>query len=238
MTVPTTEADVHTPVARRGRPRAVSLDEIVDASIELIKQVGFAGFTMRGLAERLGIAKMTPYSYIDNKEKLLDLVANSVLAQLRLPEPDPAAWRDQLRDSTLAFRALVTAHPGMATHLGTRWTTGATPAIDWYVELMAGAGFDPATAAGAIATIRAATLADLDELRPDEFEHGWNPQTASRVPARWLSDYITTVAGGPDQTFERALDHILFGLELMLQHRSTPAGAGGATGGGRPRRRP
>lgn len=60
------------PVARGvGRPRRLTLDELLDAALEL----GLADLSMKELASRLGVGIATLYRYVDNRDALIRLAA-------------------------------------------------------------------------------------------------------------------------------------------------------------------
>jgi AcrR family transcriptional regulator len=57
-------------------------DRTCTAAAELFAEVGYAGFTMRDLAKRLGSSAMTPYRYFENKSAILALVRARGFAML------------------------------------------------------------------------------------------------------------------------------------------------------------
>jgi AcrR family transcriptional regulator len=95
------------------RPEKASArrQQIVDAAIELADAEGLEAVSMRRLAEKLGVGTMTPYSYVADKDELLDLMLDEVSRAMLLPEPLPGDWRVALRAIAFATRAAVEAHP-------------------------------------------------------------------------------------------------------------------------------
>jgi AcrR family transcriptional regulator len=85
--------------------------EIVDAAVRLADAEGLEAVSMRRLAEELGVGTMTPYSYVADKDELLDLMLDEVSREMLVPEPLPGDWRAALRAIALATRATVEAHP-------------------------------------------------------------------------------------------------------------------------------
>lgn len=85
--------------------------EIVDAAVELADAEGLEAVSMRRLAEKLGVGTMTPYSYVADKDELLDLMLDEVGREMLVPEPLPDDWRQALRAIAFATRATVEAHP-------------------------------------------------------------------------------------------------------------------------------
>lgn len=85
--------------------------EIVAAAVELADGEGLEAVSMRRLAEKLGVGTMTPYSYVANKDELLDLMIDEVSREMLVPEPLPGEWRAALRAIAFRTRDAVEAHP-------------------------------------------------------------------------------------------------------------------------------
>jgi AcrR family transcriptional regulator len=211
-------------MTRRGRPPTVNRDEVVAASLRLIERVGVRRFTMRGLAEELNTAKMTPYYHIGSKEKLLELAADAMFDQLVLPTPDAARWEDQLRGANVAFRELLRRYRGMAAYMtadaSSREVPGARQFTLWYMDLMRVAGFEPDIAAGALPALRGLVVADLDETyKPGRAKA--RGKRAQEMPTRdadpWAATFWQQLEGEPETWFECGLDHVILGLHRQLE---------------------
>src|SRR5882757_7786496 len=85
---------------------------------EIVAAAGIEAVSMRRLADELGVATMTPYTHVESKDELLDLMRDAVAAEMLLPEPLPDDWREALRAIALRTRAAYEAHP---------WSLDATP---------------------------------------------------------------------------------------------------------------
>lgn len=74
---------------------AVSADVILDTAAAMIELDGVSGFTMRGLAERLGVAVTSIYWHVGGRDKLFDSLVNRLLDEMaQLPaEGDTAVDR-------------------------------------------------------------------------------------------------------------------------------------------------
>jgi AcrR family transcriptional regulator len=81
--------------ARRGRPRRAGVDDaILDATLELLNEVGVAGLSMNLLAHRAGVAKATIYRRWVSKETLiLDALR---MTTTPIPVPDEGSLREDL----------------------------------------------------------------------------------------------------------------------------------------------
>ncbi|MFI1222581.1 MULTISPECIES: TetR/AcrR family transcriptional regulator C-terminal domain-containing protein [unclassified Streptomyces] len=88
------------PPARGGpgpRPR-LSVDAIVAAAVALADEEGMGALSMRAVGDRLGRTAMALYTYVPGKSELLDLMYDTVHAELPSapPEPEPDDWRAAL----------------------------------------------------------------------------------------------------------------------------------------------
>ncbi|HET7768143.1 MAG TPA: TetR/AcrR family transcriptional regulator C-terminal domain-containing protein [Chloroflexota bacterium] len=111
---------------RRGPARGLSIDAIVDAAIALADAEGLDTLTMRRVAQTLGVAPMTLYTYVPGKAELLDLMLDALYARSGEDTPPQAprkpratarngAWRARLAAIAQQNRALFAAHPWAAT---------------------------------------------------------------------------------------------------------------------------
>lgn len=125
-------------------------DDVVTAARSLISTNGLDGFSMRKLAAALGVNPMTIYLRFENKDALLQAVAEASLAGLELPAAT-GSWIDQVvelavavRTHLIADRALLRLHNDPA-----RLSTGLADAVERGLELMAAAGYDSVDAVAA-----------------------------------------------------------------------------------------
>jgi AcrR family transcriptional regulator len=83
---------------------------IFHAALRLIDADGLEALTMRGLAGELGVATMSLYTHVKDKDHLLLGVVNMVTAEIGLPAPGTPPW-DCLRHITREFRRVALLHP-------------------------------------------------------------------------------------------------------------------------------
>jgi AcrR family transcriptional regulator len=92
----------------RGRPRQFSLDEVIDAALDLIDEAGVQALSMQALGRRLGTGSATLYNYVESRDELIDLMLGRALSE-QPPVPratDIDDWADGLVDYMVAgFRA-------------------------------------------------------------------------------------------------------------------------------------
>lgn len=124
--------------AKRGRPRTITPERIVEAGIKM----GLRHITFVGVAAGLGVSHMALYKHVENLAQLKQMVAEAVFDRWQLPTVSPEAY-PSLESYLLVFmnsaRALVKTYPGIAPYLLRRAV--ATPAmrakIDAHQELVA-----------------------------------------------------------------------------------------------------
>lgn len=97
-----------------GRPPTLTIAAIVSAAIEVIDASGVAGLSMRRVAEHLGTGAATLYAHVSGKEELLELVYDELVGQVPLEEPDPARWREQVKQMMRALRGVLASHADAA----------------------------------------------------------------------------------------------------------------------------
>lgn len=95
----------------RGPRRGLSVEQIVDAAIEVLDEEGFAALSMSRVAEKLGFTAMSLYRYVDSKTTLIELALDRVLG---LPPDIPAGtpWRTALEQWAWAEYRLIIEHGG------------------------------------------------------------------------------------------------------------------------------
>lgn len=134
-------------MAAHGKPlRPLSADRIVKAAFAIADRDGLPALSMRRVAKELGCNAMSLYEHITNKEELLDLVADSALAEL--PEIDPAAeWCTAITELMTALHSLLVRYPAVAHIMVQRRLSGpiALERGGAAIEALLRAGFDDAT---------------------------------------------------------------------------------------------
>ena len=96
------------------RPRgSLSREEIIQAGLALLEEQGSGALSMRRLADRLGVAPNTLYTYVRDKADLIDGLIDQVYAGLDLDPDRTGDWAQQLATLSQAIRAHLLAHPAV-----------------------------------------------------------------------------------------------------------------------------
>ena len=107
-------AVVTPPRRTRGRPAQVSLEEIVTAAVALIDETGVDALTMRGLARSMGIGTMTLYRHVTDRQALLDLIPDALLAEVAGAVSRERTGLSALRAVAHGLAEVLQAHAGSA----------------------------------------------------------------------------------------------------------------------------
>ncbi|MEU4198327.1 TetR/AcrR family transcriptional regulator [Kribbella sp. NPDC026611] len=98
----------------------ISAAAIADAALQVIREYGVDGLTMRSVAERLHVRAPSLYHHVHNKAELLDLVARNAFDQFTADTPayerltTVDEWIELTRTGSLELRHYYAAHPGLA----------------------------------------------------------------------------------------------------------------------------
>ena len=82
---------------------------MLQAAVARADEAGLDGFSMRGLAQELGVVPMALYKHVTNKDDLLDGMVDLVFAEIALPTVD-GDWKAAMRRRGLSVRAALKRH--------------------------------------------------------------------------------------------------------------------------------
>lgn len=105
------------PESGRGPRKGLTVDEVVAAAITLADAEGLEAVTVRRLAQELGKAPMTLYTYVPGKAELVALMLDALFERMERT-PAGGAWRERLTAIARDNYALYRAHP---------WAAAASP---------------------------------------------------------------------------------------------------------------
>jgi AcrR family transcriptional regulator len=91
------------------RPRSLTSERLATATLAVIDRDGLDALTMRAVAKELGMATMSLYRYVTDKDELEVLVVDHVLAGVDLAVP-PGDWRDRITEVLSRIRKAVATH--------------------------------------------------------------------------------------------------------------------------------
>ncbi|OMB93058.1 TetR family transcriptional regulator [Mycobacterium sp. NS-7484] len=79
-----------------GKPRSIDADVVLDAAARLIESDGVEAFSMRALAERIGVAVTSIYWHVGGRDALFDSLVDSLLTEMAGLPMDGATPSDRI----------------------------------------------------------------------------------------------------------------------------------------------
>ena len=89
--------------------KPLSRARVLQAAVALADAAGLEAFSMRGLAQELGVVPMALYKHVANKEELLDGMVDSVFSEIELPSEE-LDWRSAMRRRAVSTREALQRH--------------------------------------------------------------------------------------------------------------------------------
>ena len=215
-------------MATRGRPgprRTLTEDELLDAALELLDDGGQA--SIRGIAAKVGVAPNAVYTYFPDKAAVVRALVEKLLGEADegafADESKP--WRDRIEALALDLRRNLLTHRGAAALLMSGPMDGprTTALNERLLDLMIGAGLDPADAARSTYLLITYVLGAIALEVADETEPGPLPPEDERVARRRAGfDQIPadafprSAAAAPTMSRYVTTEQYLWGLHRIL----------------------
>jgi AcrR family transcriptional regulator len=169
----------------------ISREQIVEAALRAIRQPGgYEQMTIRSLAADLGVAPMSLYRHVRDKDDLLDEVVDRLLARAWRPRRQPDDWKAWIAEAADKLRQFLVSQPA-ALHVYLSHPVVSPAAIarmEAVMGVLRSALSDERAARRAYAAIHTYTIgfAALEASRD-----GWEPSAAGGKP---LSDLATVAS--------------------------------------------
>jgi AcrR family transcriptional regulator len=231
----------------RGRGRhgqGLSREEIVDAAIAIADSEGAEAVSMRRIAQVLRAGAMSLYWHLANKEHLLELMLDALMADVEVPEPT-GDWQNDLRVQARSTRKVLLRHNWVIDFITARPALGPNTLrnLDKSLATLDRLEVDTATAMNILQTVgtyvSGAVIRELAELRVQQ-EHEqlvradteWAAkleQWRKRLAATGLFDHFLRILRDNvdpdaedtrDERFEFGLDCVLEGIAAKLAGRA------------------
>jgi len=130
----------------------ITVEAIVSTAFGIVEKEGYQALTMRRVATALETGPSSLYAHVVNKEDLDELLIGRLCAEIDLPSPDPAAWRQQLISVCTQLRDQYLRYPGIS-----RAAFAVAPSnldtlrvAEGMLAILLAGGIDPQTSAWAI----------------------------------------------------------------------------------------
>ncbi|WP_336205574.1 TetR/AcrR family transcriptional regulator [Nonomuraea sp. LPB2021202275-12-8] len=218
--------------------RQLNQDLIVETGLRVLDAEGLDGLSMRRVAQELGTGPASLYAHVANKDELLELIYDQVLGEVRLPEPDPAQWQDQLRAYAAEMHRVLNSHADVARAALAGIPTGpnAVRLAEFVLGLLIEAGMTPRQASLALdrltlyisadayegslhyVKMRAAGLTDPKDYFPlfvGRVSEYFRSLPRDRFP-HITANVDALIADGGEERFTYGLDLLLAGLAAQM----------------------
>jgi AcrR family transcriptional regulator len=195
----------------RRRRDPLTQEAIVEAAMSVLDREGLDGLSMRRVAEELDTGAASLYWHVGSKDGMLDLVFDAVIGELDVPDPEPARWREQVKEIGRTMRATILRHRDVV-----RISIGRVPmgpnALRWSDRVLA------ILRAGGVPDEVAVTGSHLltsvvNGFTMDETGEGGEPppdQPPFEEMAKMVRDYIASLPGDEFPNLVAVADHFAF----------------------------
>jgi AcrR family transcriptional regulator len=89
--------------------KPLSRARVLQVAVALADEAGLEAFSMRGLAQELGVVPMALYRHVANKEELLDGMVDIVFSEIEIPSEE-LDWRSTMRRRAISTREALKRH--------------------------------------------------------------------------------------------------------------------------------
>jgi AcrR family transcriptional regulator len=147
----TSPADAGHPTTRAstaGADIVLTSGRIVGVAIAVADAEGLGAVSMRRVAAELGVATMSLYRHVADKDHLLLQMMDVGLAGLEFPADPPDSWRERIELAARMLWAMFRRHPWLAPALSVtrpQVVPSAIPFTEWVLTALDGRGLDMQT---------------------------------------------------------------------------------------------
>jgi AcrR family transcriptional regulator len=207
------------------KPRVPLSEELVlRTAVALADRHGLEWLSMRKLADELGVAAMTLYYYVPNKERLIDGMVDIVFSEIEPPSVE-LDWKTAMRRRAVSTREALNRHRWAVGHMEGR--TGHGPANlrlhDAVLGCLRAGGFSIEATVHAYSVQDAYIYGfalqetDMSSETPDDFAAEAQRQMDAYEDVLAEYPHLVEVVGGyiAKSGYDYATE-FLFGLDLIL----------------------
>ncbi|MBO4269546.1 GntR family transcriptional regulator [Microbispora triticiradicis] len=221
---------------RRGAPDgALTPARITSAAIAVADAEGLGAVSMRRVAAELGVATMSLYRHVADKDALVLRMMEEIFAGMRLPGEPPRDWRGRIELAARLLWATFRRHPWLAPAMSVTRPQpigAALPFTEWMHTALDGHGLDLETVFTAYITVFnhvrgtainlevEAEAEALTGMSVDEWMDAQEPAFKAIMAGRRLPMFESLSASGYDfdidALFEFGLQRLLDGISMLL----------------------
>ncbi|MDO9485258.1 MAG: TetR family transcriptional regulator [Actinomycetota bacterium] len=131
--------------SRRRQPAAnpgLSREEITRVALEFGSREGFEQLSMRSLARVLGVTPMALYHHVADKQDLLSMLVDEVLAPVEVPGLEFGTWQERLAEQQFRNRVASAPYPGIDVVISeVKLTKHGERLMQGYLQILRDGGF-------------------------------------------------------------------------------------------------
>jgi TetR/AcrR family tetracycline transcriptional repressor len=138
----------------------ISREQVVQAAVRTVRDGGYEQMTIRSLAADLGVAPMSLYRHVRDKDDLLDAVVDRLLARVWRPRVSADDWQAWVAEAADRLRKFLVTQPA-ALHVYLRHPVVSPSALARHEEMLRvlrGSGADERGVRSAYAAIHTHTI--------------------------------------------------------------------------------
>ncbi|MEV4456295.1 GntR family transcriptional regulator [Microbispora sp. NPDC049633] len=224
-------------VTRRSVPDGVlTAERIITTAIAVADAEGLAAVSMRRVAADLGVATMSLYRHVADKDALLLQMMDTTFGRMRLPAEPPPHWRGRIELASRMLWSTFRRHPWLAPAMSVtrpQLIPNAFPFMEWVLGALDDHGLDPVTIFTAYITVFnhirgtainlefEAEAEALTGLNADEWMDANQPafEAITAGGGLRLFERLGAVGGfdfDMDALFEFGLQRLLDGIAMLL----------------------
>lgn len=145
---------------KRGRPRQRSVEDVVAAAIRVLDRAGVDAVGIRSVAQELGVHPTTLYTYVENRDELLGMVRQELVAQIVSDVGEVSANRKTVIRFFAALQTAVQRHPSLLRLVfeSDDLFEATLPGVDAVVRYFMSRGLTPRAAGRAYRTLYLYTI--------------------------------------------------------------------------------
>ncbi|MFC7529743.1 TetR/AcrR family transcriptional regulator [Actinoplanes sp. GCM10030250] len=232
-----------TPQGTRGPKQRVSVDEVIRAAIAVADEEGLPAFSMRKVADRLGLKLMSIYTYVPGRSELIGLMVDEVAGEQDM-SPHEGGVRQRLTRVAGQLWDEFHRHPWLLQVENSRPWIGpnGSDRYEWQLAAIEGAGLPDVemdqvvtlisdfTAGAARTSIKTRRTAEESGMSDAEWWAINAPVLERVMPAEAypISGRVGTAAsveynalGDPQRSFRFGLDRLLDGIDVLMRDRQS-----------------
>lgn len=229
------------PSARKTAPdRGLTPARILGTAIAVADAEGLPAVSMRRIAAEIGVATMSLYRHVADKDDLLIQMMDAVFAEMPLPAEAPEGWRDRLELAAHSLWTMFRRHPWLAPAMSVtrpQPVASAIPYTEWVLATLDSRGLDLQTIftahitlftyiRGTAVNVELETEAEaLSGMDNEEWMDAQEPTLQAILADGRFPVFARLASGGYDfdldALFEFGLQRLLDGIAVLLGENPT-----------------